>query len=275
VSDPTGPFDEVYNGVTDYLRIPRNTKEDHQGTCVRDLIAMEARLPLGNLCRATLDAVAVPNAASLSLQRVEHLTDLLAFCSRVVRLGRTRLQSLYTFQAAFPHERSARRRIPYEVSDDLEWWGDSLSLLNGVLLIDPCRRTITHLYTDTSSVGQGLFFFSSKSTSDCWLALCHQLRLSNAASLALAQDAHICAHQYQRSRRRNTGFLLFSHQWLHNTLVIHTDSSTAYTGLSKSFLHGPPNPPLKSLLILAAARDIQIATLAPFRGEHTSRGTLP
>lgn len=29
-----GPFDEVYNRVADYLRIPRNTKKDQQGTCV-------------------------------------------------------------------------------------------------------------------------------------------------------------------------------------------------------------------------------------------------
>jgi hypothetical protein len=30
------------------------------------------------------------------------------------------------------------------------------------------------------------------------------------------------------------------------------------TGLKKGFLHGPPNTPPKSLLILAAARDIHI-----------------
>jgi hypothetical protein len=147
---------------------------------------MEARLPPEKLCRATLDAAAALGVASLSLKR---LTGLLAFCSRVVRLGRTRLQSLYTFQAAFPHGISARRRIPYEVRDDLEWWKNSLSLFNGVLLIDPCRRSITHLYTDASNTGQGLFFFSSKSTLDCWLAHCHQLHPSNAATLTLAQDA--------------------------------------------------------------------------------------
>lgn len=28
VSDPIGPFNEVYNGVTDYLRIPYNTNKD-------------------------------------------------------------------------------------------------------------------------------------------------------------------------------------------------------------------------------------------------------
>ncbi|KAJ5343427.1 uncharacterized protein N7506_003251 [Penicillium brevicompactum] len=31
VSDPIGPFDEVYNGVTAYLRIPRNTKRTNKG----------------------------------------------------------------------------------------------------------------------------------------------------------------------------------------------------------------------------------------------------
>lgn len=285
VSDPMGPFDEVYNGVTDYLRIPRNTKKDQHGTCVTvlgiqiDSIAMEARLPPDKLCRATLDAAAALSAASLSLKQTERLTGSLAFCSRVVRLGRTRLQSLYTFQAAFPHGRSARRRISHEVRDDLEWWRDSLSLFNGVLLIDPCRRSITHLYTDASNTGQGLFFFSSKSISDCWLAHCHQLHPSNAASLALAQDAH--AHQVAHAHINTTevdailqGFLLFSHRWLHHTLVIHTDSSTAYTGLSKGFLHGPPNVPLKSLHILAAARDIQIVPHWLPSGENTLADAL-
>jgi hypothetical protein len=231
MSDPVGAFAEVYNVVTDYLDIPRNTKKDEQGTCVAvlgiqiDSIAMEARLPPEKLCRATLDAAAALNAASLTLKQTESLTGLLAFCSRVVRLGRTRLQSLYTFQAAFPRGRSARRRIPYEVRDDLEWWRDSLSLFNGVLLVDPCRRNITHLYTDASTIGQGLFFFSSKSISDCWLAHCHQLHACNAASLALAQDAHAHINTNEVDAILQ-GFLLFSHHWLHHTLVIHTDSST-------------------------------------------------
>lgn len=279
VSDPTGLFDEVYNRVTDYLRIPRNTKKDQQGTCVTvlgiqiDSIAMEARLPPEKLCRATLDAATALNAASLSLKQAERLTGLLAFCSRVVRLGRTRLQSLYTFQAAFPHGSSARRRIPYEVRADLEWWRDSLSLFNGVLLIDPCRRPITHLYTDASSTGQGLFFFSSKSTLDCWLAHCHQLHPSNAVTLALAQDAHAHINTNEVDAILQ-GFLLFSHHWLHHTLVIHTDSSTAHSGLRKGFLHGPPNAPLKSLLILAAARDIHIVPHWLPSGENTLADAL-
>ncbi|KAK9848349.1 hypothetical protein MYU51_016749 [Penicillium brevicompactum] len=225
VSDPTGPFDRVYNGVTDYLRIPRNTKKDQQGTCVTvsgvqiDSIAMEARLSPDKLCRATLDAAAALSAASLSLKQTERLTGSLAF-------------------SAFPHGRSARRRISHEVRDDLEWWRDSLSLFNGVLFIDPSRRSITHLYTDAANTGQGLFFFSSKSISDCWLAHCHQLHPSNAASLALSQVAHAHINTTEVDAILQ-GFLLFSHRWLHHTLVVHTDSSTAYTALSKGFLHGP------------------------------------
>jgi hypothetical protein len=279
ISDPVGSFDEVYNEVTNYLRIPRSTKKDEQGTCVTvlgiqvDSTAMEARLPPEKLCRATLDAAAALNALSLSLKQTESLTGLLAFCSRVVRLGRTRLQSLYTFQAAFPYRRSARRRIPYEVRDDLEWWRDPLSLFNGILLIDPRRRTITHLYTHASNIGQGLFFFSSQSTSDCWLAHCHQLHPRNAATLALAEDAHAHINTNEVDAILQ-GLLLFSHHWLHHTLVIHTDSSTAYTGLSKGFLHGPPNAPLKTLLILAAARDIQIVPHWLPSGENTLADAL-
>lgn len=148
-----------------------------------------------------------------------------------------------------------------------------MSLFNGVLLIDPCRRHITHLYTDASTTGQGLFFFSSKSTSDCWLAHCHQLHASNAATLALAQDAHAHINTNEVDAILQ-GFLLFSQHWLHHTLVVHTDSSTAHTGLSKGFLHGPPNAPLKSLLILAAARDIQIVPHWLPSGENTLADAL-
>jgi hypothetical protein len=280
MSDPADAFDAVYHTVTDYLSIPRNTRKDEQGTCITvlgiqiDSIAMEARLPPEKLCRATLDAAAALNAASLSLKQTESLTGLLAFCSRVVRLGRTRLQSLYTFQAAFPRGNSARRRISYEVRDDLEWWRDSLSLSNGVLLVDPCRRNITHLYTDASNTGQGLFFFSSQSTTDCWLTHCHQLLACNAASLPLAQDSAHAHINFNEVDAILQGFLLFSHHWLHHTLVIHTDSSTAYTGLSKGCLHGPPNAPLKSLLILGAARDIQIVPHWLPSGENTLADAL-
>ncbi|KAI3281148.1 hypothetical protein DTO002I6_9947 [Penicillium roqueforti] len=155
------PFDEVYNRVTDYLRIPAIPKRTSEG---------------------------------------------------------------HTFQAAFPHGRSARRRISYDVRDDLEWWKDSLSLFNGVLLIDPCRRSITHLYTDASNTGQGLFFFSSKSISDCWLAL--------------AQDAHAHINTTEIDAILQ-GFLLFSRRWLHHTLVIHTDSSKAFTGLRSLGIEPP------------------------------------
>ncbi|KAM7211735.1 hypothetical protein V8F06_012888 [Rhypophila decipiens] len=212
---------------------------------------MEARLPAEKLCHATSEAAAALRSPSLTLKQTERLTGLLAFCSRVVQLGRTRLQSLYTFQAAFPRGRGARRRISHEVRQDLEWWRDSLSLFNGVLLIDPCRRHITHLYTDASSTGQGIFFFSSQSTLDSWQTHCHQLQIGNAASLALAQDAHAHINTNEVDAILQ-GLLLFSHLWLHHTLVIHTDSSTAYTGLGKGALHGPPNVPLKNLLILAA-----------------------
>jgi hypothetical protein len=156
----------------------------------------------------------------------------------------------------------------------LEWWRDSLSLFNGVLLLDPRRRAITHLYTDASSIGQGLFFFfSSKSILDCWLAHCHQLHPSNAATLALAQDAHAHINTNEVDGTLQ-GFLLFSHYWLHHTLVIHTDSPTVHTRLKKGFLHGPPNAPLKSLLILAAARDIHIVQHWFASGENTLADAL-
>ncbi|KAI9038001.1 uncharacterized protein KD926_011433 [Aspergillus affinis] len=77
MSDPVNFSDEVYNRVTDYLHIPRNTKKDEQGTCVTvldiqlDSTTMEARLPPEKLCCATLNAAASLNVPSLSLKQEE------------------------------------------------------------------------------------------------------------------------------------------------------------------------------------------------------------
>lgn len=63
-------------------------------------------------------------------------------------------KNMATLSLHFPSRgRSARRRITYEVNDDLEWWKSSLSLFDGVLLLDLCHRTITHICTDASNTG--------------------------------------------------------------------------------------------------------------------------
>ena len=83
MSDSVSSFNEVYNGLTDYLRIPLNTK-DEQGNCMAVLsiqvnsIAMEVRLSPEKLCRARLDAAAALDAATLSFEQTESLTILLS-----------------------------------------------------------------------------------------------------------------------------------------------------------------------------------------------------
>ena len=131
-----------------------------------------------------------------------------------------------------------------------------MPLVNGALLIDTCRRSVISKQLRPTQAWGSASRPSLYQTAG-WLAHCRQLHPSNAASLALAQDAHAHINTAEVDTILQ-GFLRFSHHWLYHTLVILTDSSTTYTGPSNGFLHSPPNAPIKSLLILASARDIQI-----------------
>ena len=53
-------------------------------------------------------------------------------------------------------------------------------------------------------------------------------------------------------------FELFSHQWRGHRVFVHTDNSTACTGLNKHTLSSPANAPLRNTLLRAAGSDIVI-----------------
>lgn len=76
----------------------------------------------------------------------------------VIRLGRTRLQSLYSDLASFtPHQRSVRR-LSHDSREDLAWWRDTIPLFNGIHFFEESRPLVA-LYTDACDSGLGLFFF--------------------------------------------------------------------------------------------------------------------
>ena len=53
-------------------------------------------------------------------------------------------------------------------------------------------------------------------------------------------------------------FQLWSPTWHRHRVIVHTDSTTAFSGLQDSTLRGPANAPLRQTLLLAAKWDIVI-----------------
>ncbi|KAJ6102334.1 hypothetical protein N7486_004761 [Penicillium sp. IBT 16267x] len=137
-------FNTVYIPLTDALGIPRNDSKDAAGTLV-------------SVLRVEIDTTLLQahRVAHKALQRV---VGFLQHCSMVIRLGRARLQSLYSDLASFPPHQRSVRHLSHNSREDLAWWRDTLPLFNGIHFFEKSRPLVA-LYTDACDSGLGLFFF--------------------------------------------------------------------------------------------------------------------
>ena len=73
------------------------------------------------------------------------------------------MRKLWNFLKAYPSHlsRTAKRRIPAEIREDLLWWNRLLPDFNGVLIFDETHRESTRLFTDTSLFGLGGFYYNT------------------------------------------------------------------------------------------------------------------
>lgn len=78
----------------------------------------------------------------------------------MIRLGRTHLRRLWSFQAQFQNPRAARPLTPAALKD-LLWWRDLLVQFNGILILNETQRRSIHLFTNASAIGQGGFWYEA------------------------------------------------------------------------------------------------------------------
>jgi hypothetical protein len=258
-------FNNVYVPLTDALGIPRNASKDDAGTVVVvlgveiDTTLLQARLSPAKLERAASTASSTLQLARVTQKALQRVLGLLQHCSMVVRLGRSRLQSLYNELSFFSTNPHAIRRLSHDSREDLTWWKDTLPLFNGIYLFHENRPAVA-LYTDACNSGLGLFFFVTTSHDHAcdWRSAAPDLPYTHAAIInasAACGNAHINVKEVSAILQ---AFLLFSMQWAHHRVFIFTDSTVAYLGMSKQALRGPAHRPLLALLSLAAAHDIEI-----------------
>jgi len=257
---------EEYVKVTDDLGIPRNDAKDHEGQVAEllgiehDTTTFEARLSPAKLAKAILLTTQALTRRSLTLLETQSLAGFLSFCAKVVRLGRTFMRNIWDFLASFPTAatRVCRRSVPRRVKTDLSWWNTLLPQFNGKHLFDDSSRPIFHLYTDASSIGLGGFYFPATSLQANWEDHTTTLDPSNAFAIRIPRGKrhqHINTHEMRAVLQ---SFKRWQPIWRRGVVVIHTDNAATLSGLNKGSIRGPSMEPLRALLLLAAAADIEL-----------------
>ena len=177
------------------------------------------------------------------------------------------MRKLWDFLKAYPPHlsRTAKRRIPTEIQEDLLWWNRLLPEFNGILFFDETYRETTQVFTDASLFGLGSFYYNT--TNAFWTSAHIPQGQAFIAKTQYFGRPHI--EQSQDKQSINVfeveaillAFELWAKSWIRQRVIIYTDSSTAESGLLKNTLIGQPNAPLRELLLLASKYDIVIEAL--------------
>lgn len=212
----------------------------------------------------------------LSLKKAQELTGFLSFCAKVVRLGCVFMRGLWNFIAKYPVRPSARRRIPASIKSNLCWWNTlltciqrsdilwwykkaNLSALHGCISYRSRRLLLWGIITkvgNSKKIDQSNAFalktpnftqpstdFSGTTTllppTSRLSATTHSINVFEVQAILLA-------------------FQLFASSWKQARLIVNTDSATAFAGLRLTRLWGPPNIPLREIMLLASEHDILI-----------------
>ena len=141
--------------------------------------------------------------------------------------------------------------ITADMRADLHWWHEFLLQWNGISIMNRERDT-WHVWTDASSTkGQGTFFTTPGTD-------------HRTVSWEQAFSKDLSRHH----RDKDINFLemhtvhLTTKRWLphfrHHRLVIFTDNTTVFHGLSRRSMRGPAIDPLRKITLCVALQDIEI-----------------
>jgi hypothetical protein len=221
-----------------------------------DTVNMEARLSQAKKDKTFKLVTAALTTGRVTKAETDTLSGYLSFCSSVVVLGRTFLRRLWDFNATFANPR-AYRPLTTTARADLEWWRDFLEMFNGIRLLDDTARSVYHLVTDASLSGMGAFWFEALVSTASWAP--HASRLPFEA--LLFEPIHdTIAHPINDYKVMviEHAFRRWGHVWRHATVIIHTDSTTAFSGIMDGTLKAPAMDALRQTLLIATSSDTSL-----------------
>jgi hypothetical protein len=254
-----------YNALILDLGIPQNTSKDICGQVAVilgykiDPIRQEIRVPQDKLRRIrSLYTNAIASRVS-TLRDLQSVIGLLSFCAPAVIFGRLFLRPLWNTVVSYPPGSSPflKRRLPADARQDLLWWGELLPRFNGTLYYQAERSKI-YLFTDTSGIGLGGFWFVGRHKS--WREAA--INLPKVQIFSMKHTKTVADHQIDISPLEAKAILvalkIWSQIWSGKEVVAFTDNTVTAIGLGKESVKGATYPVIREILLLAVQYNIRI-----------------
>lgn len=272
-----------YVAVTDFLGIPRQAGKDECGQVVPvfgyelDTVNFIMRLPAEKVEKLIKNVTDMLDKGSATLHDMQVVAGLCSWAAPAVQLGWVFCRNLWNFEKQFNNLRPALcLPLPPIVCEDLQWWREFSYQFNGTYFFDDSARRTFHLFTDASGLGMGGFFYEGDN--DNWKDNISIILQANsfACTLPTVENAKNFPELLIEDKTFDINIwevqavLEAVERWCHifsgHEVVIHTDNSATSSGITKGYLAGPANIPLRNILCKAAAYDIKL-TAAWFPGK--------
>jgi hypothetical protein len=157
----------IVDNMLNYLGVPINEAKSVCGTDIEILgyrLNTRARtlsLPISKQHEVVAAIQAFLAKPRITLLQCQEIGGSLSWASKVIFLGRSYSQELWSFTSRFS---ISTRLLPLNEGsrDCLNWWISALSLRNGVLFYDSKSRNQFHLFTDACDDSYGGFYYSGE-----------------------------------------------------------------------------------------------------------------
>ena len=234
-----------------------------------DTLTMETRLPPQKLAKARELVATFRKREVTTLRELQSLTGYLSFCAKVIPVGRSFLRRLFNAtcqdpkargqpvepgqpgQPGQPRKPGQPITITADMKADLSWWHAFLPQWNGISIIHR-ERAIWYVWTDASSTkGQGAFFTAPGIDH-------HTVPWEQAFSKNLSRHHRGKDINFLEMHTVHLAIKCWLSHFKHHRLVVFTDNTTVFHGLSRHSVRGPAMDPLRKITLCAALHDIEI-----------------
>jgi hypothetical protein len=266
-------YAEDFDSLCDDLGFTVKHKKSYSGTCTDflgleiDTAAMEARLPSEKHAKALLLVRTYLRRRSITLLELQSLIGFLSFAAKVVPLGRPFLRRLYNALSCYSTSPGQPRPITPQMKEDLRWWLAFLPQWSGISIIRPTREEV-FIWTDAAG-RKGIGGYLLRAIDEPL----HLLEPKYAFSARIPRhyrDKHINAKEMMAALKALELWGPQPQLLEGKRLFLFIDNAAVVGGLTKHSIRGEAMAPLRKLLLLAAALDIELVP----RWIPTSENTL-
>jgi hypothetical protein len=255
-------YADDFDSLCEDLGFTVKQRKSYTGTCTDflgleiDTAAMEARLPSDKHAKALLLVRTYLRRRSLTLWELQSVIGFLSFAAKVVPLGRPFLRRLYNALSGYraaPH--SSHRPVTPQMKEDLRWWLAFLPQWSGVSIIRPTRKE-AFVWTDAAGKkGIGGYLLEALD------APLKSLTPEHAFSARIPRHfrkKHINAKEMMAALKAIELWGSRPQLLQGKRLYLFIDNTAVVGGLTKHSIRGEAMAPLRKLLLLAAAWDIEL-----------------